>query len=101
MVRETIDGRYIVNGTILSGADAREIFVHFEQKYKEEDLQNVLSQMYGENEADKIFADKNLVNSILDSYQDKREDDDTWRYNMESSIKEYKTQIEEIINNEE
>lgn len=66
--------------------EKHKIYEEMKREYQKEDLENKLRELYPD-EADSLLEDETFIEEVLRTYNQALENDDSWVYMLESSIK--------------
>ena len=66
--------------------EKHKIYEEMKREYQKEDLENKLRELYPD-EADSLLDEKTFIDEVLRTYNQGIENDDSWVYMLESSIK--------------
>ena len=66
--------------------EKNKIYEEMKKEYQKEDLENKLRELYSD-EAESLLEDEAFIDEVLRTYNQALENDDSWVYMLESSIK--------------
>lgn len=90
------DNGYVVNGNMISSQDAYSLFRFIEREYYKEDIWSMINEEYNEETANAVTENEDLINRMIDDYDDYRGNDEQWCYDVREVIHNFKEEIERI-----